>query len=64
LEDPLFTQLRDQAGGRTDDDLFPEPFDRIIDLAVEPEELAKHVKVPSRRWLELGWRSLRVVQPK
>ena len=21
-------------------------------------------KVPSRRWLELGWRSLRVVQPK
>ena len=20
--------------------------------------------VPSRRWLELGWRSLRVVQPK
>jgi hypothetical protein len=21
-------------------------------------------EVPSRRWLELGWRSLRVVQPK
>jgi hypothetical protein len=22
------------------------------------------IVVPSRRWLELGWRSLRVVQPK
>src|ERR1700682_5185947 len=22
------------------------------------------IEVPSRRWLELGWRSLRVVQPK
>jgi hypothetical protein len=25
---------------------------------------SKSGKVPSRRWLELGWRSLRVVQPK
>jgi hypothetical protein len=26
--------------------------------------LAGPNEVPSRRWLELGWRSLRVVQPK
>ena len=36
--------------------------------AARLDELELHLlasdKVPSRRWLELGWRSLRVVQPK
>ena len=31
---------------------------------VVPESLVILVEVPSRRWLELGWRSLRAVQPK
>ena len=32
--------------------------------AVRRSPVVKDLQVPSRRWLELGWRSLRVAQPK
>ena len=33
-------------------------------IVAELENKLAAAEVPSRRWLELGWRSLRVVQPK
>ena len=36
----------------------------LFDAAYYIENNPDVAAVPSRRWLELGWRSLRVVQPK
>ena len=56
----ILTKLLNSAQPTTDEDIeaiktFLTHYDRLID------EL---IKVPSRSWLELGWRSLRGVQPR
>ena len=54
------------AGLQSDQSLAAVPTQRLItsDALTEQQSLDPIAMVPSRRWLELGWRSLRVVQLK
>jgi hypothetical protein len=58
-ENVSFSDRESQFTGPYNPSRF-RPFTEIY-KALSP---ADPCRVPSRRWLELGWRSLRVVQPK